>query len=167
MGKPPSLNEIRSRAAQFALNWRNTPGDERQYAQTFVRELLAVYGITESRAAQYEYRAQRFSTGGAGFIDALVPGVVLIEMKSEGGDLGAAEQQAFDYLDSLTDTELPTYLLTCDFRWFRLRDRLTDDTVEFALDEFAVNADRLAFLAGYGVRSFGSAEQEAALLRDR
>lgn len=51
MSKPLSLNEIRSRGAQFALDWKDSPGDERQDAQSFVRDLLKVYGVTSTRAA--------------------------------------------------------------------------------------------------------------------
>ena len=109
MPKPPSLNEIRSRAAQFAKNWKDAEGYERGEAQSFVRDLLAVYGITETRAALYEFRAQRSSSGNRGYIDALVPGVAAIEMKSAGHDLAEAEKQAVDYLDSLTDAEMPRW----------------------------------------------------------
>lgn len=63
MTKPLALNEIRSRAAQFVIEWRDAAGDERQDAQSFVRDLLSVFGIIETRAALYEKRAQRTSTG--------------------------------------------------------------------------------------------------------
>src|SRR5690606_30142639 len=99
MAKPPSLNEIRSRAAKMALDWRKAEGYERGEAQSFVRDLLSVFGITETRAAIYEHRARRSSSGSRGYIDALVPGVAAIEMKSTGGDLIKAEEQALDYLD--------------------------------------------------------------------
>lgn len=74
------MNEIRSRAARFSRSWKDEPGDERQQAQPFVRDLLGVYGITETRAAFYEKRARaafyekrvkRSSTGSRGYIDAL------------------------------------------------------------------------------------------------
>ncbi|MCL2780649.1 MAG: hypothetical protein FWD74_04010 [Actinomycetia bacterium] len=165
MGKPPSLNEIRRQAAQFVLKWRDAEGYERGEAQSFVRDLLAVYGISDSRAALYEKRVHRASTAQRGYIDALVPGQVAIEMKSAGGDISAAEQQALDYLEDLTDTELPRYTLACDFQWFQLLDLHDDSRAKFALDELPANADRLAFLAGYGVHSFGSAEQEAASVK--
>lgn len=86
MPKMLSMNEIRSRAARFAHDWILEPGDERQQAQSFVRDLLGVYGITETRAALYEKRVKRSSTGSRGYIDALIPGLVLIEMKSAGKD---------------------------------------------------------------------------------
>lgn len=87
MAKALSLNEIRRRAAQFVVDWRDEPGDERQQAQSFIRDLLRVFGITSTKAALYEKRAKRSSTGHRGYIDALVPGLCAIEMKSAGKDL--------------------------------------------------------------------------------
>lgn len=172
MPKPPSLNEIRVRATKFAAEWRDSEGYERGEAQSFVRDLLAVYGITETRAALYEFRAQRSSSGNRGYIDALVPGVAAIEMKSAGLDLAQAEKQAVDYLDSLTDAEMPRWIITSDFRRVRLLDLHAGavdgdvpDLVEFDVTDFAANADRMAFFAGYGVRQFGSTEQEEASIK--
>lgn len=61
-------------------------------------------------SALYEMRANRTSTGRQGYIDALVPGKLAIEMKSEGGDLAQAERQALDYLNGLSDAEMPVLL---------------------------------------------------------
>ncbi|WP_205750641.1 type IIL restriction-modification enzyme MmeI [Brachybacterium sp. SGAir0954] len=103
MAKSLSLNEIRRRSAQFAIEWRDSPGDERQSEQSFIRDLLQVYDITATKAALYEKRAKRSSTGGRGYIDALVPGLCAIEMKSTGKDLEAAVAQA---LPSATPSSL-------------------------------------------------------------
>lgn len=168
VAKTLSMNEIRSRAARFARDWKDEPGDERQQAQSFVRDLLGVYGITETRAAFYEKRVKRSSTGSRGYIDALIPGLALIEMKSAGKDLAAAEQQALDYIDDLPDPEVPRWVITSDFRRFRLLDlRSETGTVplEFELSELREQADKLAFLAGYGERTFGSKAQESASIK--
>jgi hypothetical protein len=164
VAKSLSLNEIRNRAARFALEWADAPGDERQDAQSFVRDLLGVYGITKTRAAFYEKRSRRSSTGAQGYIDALIPGVALIEMKSAGKDLAEAERQALDYIDALSDPEVPNWVITSDFRRFRILDLAAegDDVLEFDLAELRDHADRLAFFAGYGQRAFGSKEQERA-----
>ncbi|WP_285117307.1 DNA methyltransferase [Leifsonia sp. fls2-241-R2A-40a] len=168
MAKSLSLNEIRSRAAKLSRDWADEPGDERQQAQSFVRDLLAVYGITETRAAYYERRVKRASTGSRGYIDALIPGLALIEMKSAGKDLAAAEQQALDYIHDLPDPEIPRWVLTSDFRRFRLidlHDARETAAVEFSLADLRDHAEKLAFFAGYGERSFGSKEQEAASIK--
>lgn len=54
MAKSLSLNEIHRRSAQFVVDWREEPGDERQQAQSFIRDLLQVFGITSTKAALYE-----------------------------------------------------------------------------------------------------------------
>lgn len=168
VAKTLSINEIRSRAARFARDWKDEPGDERQQAQSFVRDLLGVYGITETRAAFYEKRVKRSSTGSRGYIDALIPGLALIEMKSAGKDLAVAEQQALDYIDGLPDPEVPRWVITSDFLRFRLLDLHSETGTapsEFTLDELRDHATEFAFLAGYGERTFGSKTQEAASIR--
>lgn len=168
MDKPLSLNEIRSRCAEFVVQWRESAGDERQDGQSFVRDLLSAFGITETRAALYERRANRSSTGRQGYIDALVPGLLIVEMKSMGKSLGIAEQQALDYMNDLSDAEQPRFVLTSDFARFRLLDMhapVGRDVVEFALEELPRHAESLAFLAGYQTRSFGSEQQETASIK--
>ena len=168
MPKSLSMNEIRTRAARFSRDWQNEPGDERQQAQSFVRDLLGVYGITQTRAALYEKRVKRSSTGARGYIDALIPGLALIEMKSTGKDLAAAEQQALDYVVDLPDAEVPRWILTSDFQHFRLldlREEAGADVIEFSLNDLRGNAEKLAFFGGYGERAFGSKDQEAASIK--
>ena len=146
--------------------WRDAEGYERGEAQSFVRDLLRVFGITRSTAAVYEKRAQRASTGGQGYIDALISGTALIEMKSAGADLAKAEAQALDYIESLTEHESPDFVITSDFRNFRLLDLTADvgedGLLEFTLEELPTHVEDLMFLAGYRRAKFGSTEQETA-----
>lgn len=168
MAKSLSLNEIRRRSAQFAVEWRDSPGDERQDGQSFIRDLLQVYGITATKAALYEKRAKRSSTGGRGYIDALVPGLCAIEMKSAGKDLDAAISQALDYIGDLTDAETPRYIIASDFQNLRVLDIQApegQDLQIFTLDELPANIEALAFLAGYQSVTFGTREQETASVK--
>lgn len=168
MAKPLALNEIRQRCAEFAVNWRDAAGEERQEAQSFVRDLLQAFGITQTKAALYEKRARRSSTGGRGYIDALIPGLCLIEMKSRGKDLVSAERQALDYVDDLSDVEAPRWVITCDFSSFRVLDLFADEASEleeFELEDLPRFVDSLAFLAGYQSRSFGTEQQAAASIQ--
>ena len=165
--KALSRNQLRSNLARFVAEWSDAEGEERQEAQSFVADLLAAFGITRRRAALYEKRAKRASTGQGGYIDALIPGQVVIEMKSAGKSLKAAEAQAMDYLYDLSDAEFPQWILTSDFKTFRLTDlgNLDDPTVEFTLEELPDHVDDLAFLAGYQTRKFGNKAQEAATIK--
>lgn len=168
MAKPISLDEIRKRSVRFAAEWRTEPGEERQQAHQFVADLLSVYGITRQKAALYEKRAKRSSTGRVGYIDALLPGLCIIEMKSRGADLTEAERQALDYMNDLTENEMPRYVVTSDFVTFRILDLEAEDgqdTTTFAIDDLSKEYRSLAFLAGYERRSFGSKAQEEASIK--
>src|SRR5690625_1154358 len=167
--KPLVLSDIRSRAGSFVAEWRDAEGYERGEAQSFVRDLLQVFGITRSAAAVYEKRAQRASTGQRGYIDALISGTALVEMKSAGEDLIAAEAQALDYMESLTENERPDHIITSDFRRFRLLDLTAEGdeqpVIEFPLDQLPSHVEDLMFLAGYRRTKFGSTEQETASIQ--
>ena len=102
-----SLNAIRERCVKFAYDWSDCVGDEKQDGHEFMRELMKCFGITKRKAISYERRSNRASTGRQGYIDALIPGKALIEMKSAGKDLNKAEEQALDYIHDLADVETP------------------------------------------------------------
>ena len=163
MAKPLVLSDIRNRAGAFVADWRDAEGYERGEAQEFVRGLLKVFGISGRTAAVYEKRAQRASTGQRGYIDALISGTALIEMKSAGEDLVKAEGQALDYVESLTEHERPSFIITSDFRRIRVLDLTVepdaDDYIEFPLDDLPAHVEDLMFLAGYRRTKFRSEER--------
>ena len=169
-----SLNAIRKNCAKFAHEWSDCVGDEKQEGHEFMRELMQCFGITKRKAISYERRSNRASTGRQGYIDALIPGKALIEMKSAGKDLDKAEEQALDYIHDLANVETPRLLIISDFRRIRIVDldskMATDgseDTgrTEFRLAQLPDHVDDLKFLAGYGMVQVGSREQEEASIR--
>jgi hypothetical protein len=117
---PLALSEIRSRAFRFAHDWQNE-GDEIAEAQSFLNEFFNVFGVARRRVASFEYRVT-YTDGRRGRADLLWKGVVLVEMKSRGGDLDSAFTQARDYFPGLADHDLPRFILVCDFGRFRLYD---------------------------------------------
>ena len=169
-----SLNAIRKNCAKFAHEWSDCVGDEKQEGHEFMRELMQCFGITKRKAISYERRSNRASTGRQGYIDALIPGKALIEMKSAGKDLDRAEEQALDYIHDLADVETPRLLIISDFRRIRIVDLdseiATDGSgdagrTEFRLAQLPDHVDDLKFLAGYGMVQVGSREQEEASIR--
>lgn len=169
-----SLNAIRKNCAKFAHEWSDCVGDEKQEGHEFMRELMQCFGITKRKAISYERRSNRASTGRQGYIDALIPGKALIEMKSAGKDLDKAEEQALDYIHDLADVETPRLLIISDFRHVRIVDldseMATDGSgdagrTEFRLTQLPNHVDDLKFLAGYGMVQVGSREQEEASIR--
>ena len=162
MAKPPSWNAIRANATAFAARWEGVV-EENAEAQTFWNEFLAIFGVDRRRVATFEARAQRTSTGGRGRIDLLWPGTLVAEHKSAGQDLDAAESQAIDYLDSLSEQEYPSAVLTSDFTRVRIRDLAGDNAAyTFALADLATEVDRFGFIAGYARRDLSPVQEEAA-----
>lgn len=169
-----SLNAIRKNCVKFAHEWSDCVGDEKQEGHEFMRELMQCFGITKRKAISYERRSNRASTGHQGYIDALIPGKALIEMKSAGKDLDKAEEQALDYIHDLADVETPRLLIISDFRRIRIIDldseKASDGSgdagrTEFRLAQLPDHVDDLKFLAGYGMVQVGSHEQEEASIR--
>src|SRR5699024_8205454 len=101
-----------------------------------------------------------------GYIGAHISDTAQDEMKSAGKDHVAAEAQALDYIESLTEHESPDFVITSDFKRFRLLDLTAEpgqnELVEFPLHDLPAHVEDLMFLAGYRRAKFGSAEQEAA-----
>lgn len=169
-----SLNAIRKNCAKFAHEWSDCVGDEKQDGHEFMRELMQCFGITKRKAISYERRSNRASTGRQGYIDALIPGKALIEMKSAGKNLDEAEEQALDYIHDLADVETPRLLIISDFRRIRIVDLDSEKApdgsgdaghTEFRLAQLPDHVDDLKFLAGYGMVQVGSREQEEASIR--
>lgn len=82
--------------------------DEKEEGHEPMRELMKCFGITKRNAISYERSSNRASTGRQGYIDTLIRGKALIEMKSAGKDLDRAEEQALDYVHDLADIETPS-----------------------------------------------------------
>lgn len=158
---PLPLSEIRSRAFRFAHDWLNE-GDEIAEAQSFLNDFFAVFGVARRRVAAFESRVTH-TDGRRGRIDLLWKGVVLVEMKSRGGDLDRAFDQARDYFPGLADHDLPRFILVCDFDRFRLHDLDTNSDTDFILAELPERIELFGFISGWRLRRY---EDEAPVNRD-
>ncbi len=105
--------EIESRATKFQKQWKNAAGDERQDAQTFEKDLMNVFGV-DFREGLHEHQII-LKDGSIGYIDYLLPGKILIEMKSKGKSLMVAYSQAMSYVQSLKPEEMPKLVMVSDF----------------------------------------------------
>jgi hypothetical protein len=144
---PFSLAELRHRAADFARQ-HALDHDEKSQAQTFLRDFFDVFTPQGHRRAQFESRVKK-PDGSQGYIDALWPGTLLVEMKSKGRDLDAAHQQALDYLPRLAQAHLPGYVLVSDFARLRLYNLDEGTRHDFALAELPEHLHLFGFLSGY------------------
>ena len=128
-----SWNEIRSRAAEFARKWEGA-GYEKGETQLFYRDFFDVFGMSVRRVATFEEPVKLLGDK-RGFIDLFWKGVLLVEQKSAGRDLGKAKTQALSYFPGLKDTDLPRYILLSDFRTFELYDLDEDEHASFPLED--------------------------------
>lgn len=142
-----TINEIRRRLQAFAKEHENDRG-EKQYAQQFMRDFYACFGLSKSSASMFEKKVIKLSKKN-GFIDSFIPGVLLVEQKSTGENLTIAYQQALDYAMALdNEFEKPKYILVCDFQNFHLYDLESFDKEPKVckLSEISNKADWFMFL---------------------
>ena len=147
-----SWNEIRTRAAKFAQEWVGE-GYEKGQTQLFYRDFFDVFGMPVRRVAAFEAPVKNLGDK-RGFIDLFWKGVLLVEQKSVGRDLGKAKTQALDYFPGLKDADLPRYVLVSDFQTFELYDLDEDDHVSFALTDLPRHVEKFGFIIGVQKRSF-------------
>ena len=166
---PISWNEIRHNAIRFSREWAASKR-EASDKQTFWNEFFEVFGIRRKLVASFEEPVKKLS-GDYGFIDLFWPGVLLVEHKSFGGDLGKAESQAFRYIRDLAaqgrHDEIPRYVILSDFARIAIHDLEPDEkgdlplfdkfrvaTDEFALADFHRHIHAFAFIPGYKQHKF-------------
>jgi hypothetical protein len=138
--------QIESNAVRFASEWADARYEKGE-TQSFYNELFGVFGVARRSVARYEEHV-RLLGGGGGFVDLLWPGVLIVEQKSRGRDLGNATKQVGEYFDALPDGKKPRFQLVCDFQTFRLLDRDTRETIEFPLAELPRHVRSFSFLLG-------------------
>jgi hypothetical protein len=147
-----SWNEIRARAARFADDWKGK-GYEKGETQTFYNEFFQIFDVTRKRVASFEEPVKLLGAK-RGFMDLFWKGVLLVEQKSVGRDLGKAKSQAFDYFPGLKEAELPRFLLLSDFRSFELYDLTEGDEYKFALADLPRHVEAFGFILGVQKRVF-------------
>jgi hypothetical protein len=161
---PISWNEIRQNAIRFARDWE-VARRETSDKHTFWNEFFEVFGIRRRVVASFEEPVRRIS-GEYGYIDLLWRGMLLVEHKSRGGDLGKAASQAFRYIQDLVrggrHEEVTRYVIITDFARIALHDLEPEeqgrlplfddfrvDTSEFPLAELHRHIHEFAFIPGY------------------
>ena len=152
--------EITTNAAAFSIKWALHEGRERAEAQTFVRDLLAVFrGVYANDVGSFEHRVS-MDENHTGYIDYLWPGKIAVEMKSTGEDLKQAYMQLKEYVLHLDAKDMPDLLMVCDFQNIWLYSRTDGTQVKFRTKDLAKKVRLFAELAGYEtVRSYAEQAQ--------
>ena len=148
---PLSWNEIKSRAASFSSEWKDTMREEAD-AKPFLIDFLNIFDISQKRVATFEHRVKKIDDA-SGYIDLLWPGTLLVEMKSRGQDLEKAYTQAKNYCHGLKDHELPKLIMICDFHYFHIY-REDGLNIKFELSQLLENLQVFEELAGYQKRTY-------------
>ena len=88
-----SWEEIEDRAVGFRKNWEKQKGAERQEAQMFVRELLAVFGVENplDNGGEFEHKTLK-EWGDDGYIDYFLPKKIIVEMKKRDWGRGTRDE---------------------------------------------------------------------------
>jgi len=161
---PISWNEIRQNAIRFSREW-SVAQSETADKQTFWNDFFGVFGVRRRTVAAFE-RPVKTICGTYGHIDLFWPGMLLVEHKSRGKDLGKAESQAFRYIADLVregrEDEVPRYVIVSDFARIALHDlepeaseatspsdATSPATIEFPLAELHRHIHEFAFIPGY------------------
>lgn len=140
--------KIENNAITFIKNWRHCQGNERQEAQTFEKDFMAVFGV-DWHEGLHEYPI-RDVDGRIKYIDYLLPGKIIIEMKSKGESLIRAYNQAYEYVKCLTPEEHPELLMVSDFEYIQITNLKTMQTFnKFKLTKLKDHLRMLGILAGY------------------
>ena len=152
-----SWNDIYDRAVEFASEWRGTTYEKGE-SQSFWIEFLDIFSINRRRhGALFEDPVTK-NSGGTGFVDLFWPGKLLIEQKSGGKDLDKAQKQAYEYLLTLPDHDLPEAVVVCNFERFRFINQRTREKTEFDLEDLPKHVKLFAFF--FGETSQKPAEQD-------
>ena len=152
-----SWNEIQDRATEFASKWSGETYEKGE-SQSFWSDFLTVFGIDRRRHGAYFEYAIKKGSGSQGFIDMFWPGKMLAEQKSGGKDLGKAGVQAYEYLETMPDHDLPQAIVVSDFATFQLKNLITRDEINFKLEDFPRHVKEFAFLIDQQVKR--TAEEE-------
>ena len=147
-----SWNEIRTRAAQFAHEWKDA-AYEKGETQSFYNDFFGIFGVRRRSVARYEERVRKLDNQ-SGFIDLFWPGVLLVEQKSAGRDLAKAYGQAGEYFDVLAEKDRPRYILVSDFQNFELHDLDEREKTTFTLADLPAHVEKFGFILGVQRRTF-------------
>ncbi len=148
---PLSWNEIRSNAYAFSKEWLKESREEAE-AKTFWDDFIRMFGLTRRHVASFEAPVKTLK-GTYGFIDMFWKGLLIVEHKSRGKELGKAHTQAMEYIQSLQrekrGDEIPRYVIVSDFARIALHDLEEGTSTEFALSELPKRIQLFGFIPGY------------------
>ncbi len=141
-----SSTEVKTRLQKFAKQFKTAENEQRQ-AQMFWASFYNCFGISAAEVTVFEQQVRKLD-GNLGRIDSFIPGLLIVEHKSKGKDLGIAYEQAQEYFLALKPEERPKYIITSDFSRIVLHDLAANETHETTLAELPKHGSWFKFLYG-------------------
>lgn len=143
--------EIQKNAYKFITDHQND-ADEKQQAGAWIKDFLGgVFGLPNRKVnAGFEWRVKTKSS--QQYIDHLINGELLIEMKSRGKSLEKAKSQAYNYVMKLKNEDMPKIVMLCDFERIQLYDLDTEKEFSFPVTELVNHLEVFDFLVGKEVK---------------
>lgn len=159
-----SIRDMRNRAHKFVQNYTEAHKENAE-SQSFLNDFFEIFDIPRRRVASFE-RPVKVDDQGTKRIDLFWPGVLLVEMKSQGQNLDNAYQQGIGYFKGLKNEELPRFVMVCDLNIFRLFDLDLKLDYTFQLADLPDNLDLFSFMLGKEMQDITEYElnERAALL---
>ncbi len=141
-----SWTEIQDRAIEFASKWHGETYEKGE-SQSFWGDFLSIFDIDRRRhGAFFEYAIKK-GNGRQGFIDMFWPSKLLAEQKSGGRDLSDATLQAYEYLETMPDHDLPQAIVMSDFANFVfIAQDGRNEKIEFRLEDLPRHVKLFGFL---------------------
>ena len=144
MAERLSSTEVRKRLQQLSKQFRKAENEQRE-ATMFWAGFYNCFGISAAEATVFEQQVRKLD-GNRGRIDSFIPGLLIVEHKSRGGDLEAAYEQAEEYFIALKPEERPKYIITSDFARIVINDLETKQRNETSIEDLPKNAGWFKFL---------------------
>ena len=158
-----TLSISRAAAAKFAEKWKDTVEEQQNdqaFWQDFFRDLLGISDLQES-GVEFQKKVKSSKTDTTTRIDVFWKDTFLVEHKSAGKDLEAAEVQAREYVFSLPPAQRPPIIIICDFARFRIVDYVLNKSHEFRLEDLADNLDRIEAIVSHKTNIATTVQVEA------
>jgi hypothetical protein len=141
-------DKIEKNAIAFSRRWKNCDGKERQEAVTFEKDFMSIFGV-DWHEGNHEYPVKDIQ-GKNNYIDYILPGKILIEMKSKGESLIIAYNRGMDYLKCLKPEEYPELLMVSDFENIQVTNLKSMKSFNsFKLSQLKKYVRMFGILAGY------------------
>lgn len=141
--------DIEQKAHAFAADFA-VETDEEGEAKTFWDSFFRViFGVDRRKVAKYESSVKRTDKN-KGFIDLFWKGLLLVEHKSAHKDsereFQNAYEQAMEYFDGTPVAEQPKFVIICNFKRFRVYDKVRKTQEDFLLRDLADNIKKFQFI---------------------